>query len=150
MAEDSPLPIVIEIARKNRDSVARSAATAQRLVDENLAQLASLERYRADYLARGASASESDVAALVNFQAFMGRLELAIGQQRAAVEHHRARVASLKDEYLRASVKVKSLETLAASREAEGRRAAARLERKVEDEQVSRAIRYGTVLGPVH
>lgn len=150
MADASPLPLVIELARKNRDSIARSAATAQRLVDDNQAQLASLERYHADYLARSARTPESDMAALMNFQAFISRLELAIGQQRATLDHHRGRAIALKGEHTRASIKVKSLEALAAAREAELRRAAQRVERKLEDEHASRMVRQGSLLGSAH
>lgn len=146
----SPLPLVIELACKSRDSLARSAATARKLVDDNQAQLDSLERYHADYLARRSQAPESDAAALRNFQAFISRLELAIAQQRVTLEHHRARATALQGEHTRAAIKVKSLEALAAAREAEVRRAANRIERKLEDEQASRMVRQAGLLGAAH
>ena len=85
---------------------------------------------------------EHDSATLANFSAFIQRLEMAIVQQRTTLEHHETRAAALKAEYTRAAIKVKSLETLAATRQSEARRAADRVERKLEDEHASRAAHH--------
>lgn len=138
----APLALVIELAAKSRDAIARQAATAAKLEAEAKAQLEALEKYHADYLARSARRPEHDTVTLRNFTAFIQRLELAIGQQRGSLEHHRARVAALNAEHTRAAIKVKSLETLAAARLAEARRAAGRAERKLEDEHASRAAHH--------
>ncbi len=139
MADASRLALVIELAARSRDAIARQAATAEQLLVDARNQLESLQRYRTDYLARSGNRPEHDTARLLNFTAFIQRLELAIDQQRASLEHHQARAAALKAEHLRAAIKVKSLETLAAMREAGVRRAALRDERKLEDEHASRA-----------
>jgi flagellar FliJ protein len=141
MDDTSPLALVIELAARSRDAIARQAATAEQLVTDARTQLDSLERYHGDYLARSAKRPEHDSATLMNFTAFIQRLELAIDQQRASLGHHRTRVAALKAEHLRAAIKVKSLEALAATRQAEACRVADRAERKLEDEHASRSAR---------
>jgi len=142
MPTRTPLALVIELAVKSRDAIARQAATAQKLVTDSRAQLDALHRYHADYLARSAQHPEHDSATLANFSAFIQRLEMAIVQQRTTLEHHETRAAALKAEYTRAAIKVKSLETLAATRQSEARRAADRVERKLEDEHASRAAHH--------
>ncbi len=138
----APLALVIELAAKSRDAIARQAATAAKLEADAKAQFEALEKYHADYLARAARRPEHDAVSLRNFTAFIQRLELAIGQQRGVLEHHRVRVEALRAEHTRAALKVKSLEKLAAAREAEARRAADRVERKLEDEHASRAVQH--------
>ncbi len=142
MPKRSPLALVIELAVKSRDAIARQAATAEKLVIDARTQLDALHRYHGDYLARSARRPEHDTATLRNFNAFIQRLEMAIVQQRTTMEHHETRTAVLKAEYTRAAIKVKSLETLAATRQAEARRAADRAERKLEDEHASRAAHH--------
>ena len=142
MPRRSPLALVIELAVKSRDAIARQAATADQLLTDARTQLDALNRYHADYLARSARRPEHDAATLMNFNAFIQRLEMAIDQQRTTMAHHEARAAALKAEHTRAAIKVKSLETLAATREREARRAADRAERKLEDEHASRAAHH--------
>ncbi|MBK8323359.1 MAG: flagellar export protein FliJ [Betaproteobacteria bacterium] len=146
MPKRSPLALVIELAVKSRDAIARQAATAEKLVIDARTQLDALHRYHGDYLARSARRPEHDTATLRNFNAFIQRLEMAIVQQRTTMEHHETRTAVLKAEYTRAAIKVKSLETLAATRQAEARRAADRAERKLEDEHASRAAHHARTL----
>jgi flagellar FliJ protein len=147
MGDDGALPLVIEIARKNRDTLARGAATARQLVDDNARQLAALEGYYSEYLTRHGRTPDSESLALRNFQAFIARLELAIDQQRITLEHHRGRALALKGEHTLAALRVKSLEALASARAAEAQRAVQRQERKQEDEHASRAARNPGRLG---
>ncbi len=141
MSAASPLPLVISLAEKARDAIARQAATAAKLVEEARTQLEALRRYRGEYLARSVRQAEHDAAELANFAAFMGRLEAAIAQQERTVEHHRARAEALRGEWTKAAIKVKSLEALAAARARDARVVAGRLERKAEDEHASRIAR---------
>lgn len=142
MSPSSGLALVIDLAVNTRDAIARQLATAQKLVNDAQAQLESLQRYHGEYLSRAGRQHERDAASMINFNAFIDRLEAAIEQQRAAVAHHRSRMAALKTDHLQAAVKVKSLEQLAAIRAAEERLAAERAERKLEDEHASRAGRH--------
>ena len=141
MSNASPLALVLDLAVNSRDAIARQVATAQKLVDDGQAQLVSLTRYHGEYLARAGNQNQLDAATLINFNAFIERLETAIQQQRNTVEHHRARVEALKADHVRAATKVKSLEQLAAARVAEQRLVEARAERKLEDEHATRAAR---------
>jgi flagellar FliJ protein len=145
MEDASSLGLVIEIATKARDAIARQAATARNLEHEARAQLRELERYHAEYLVRSARQAERDAAAMRNFAAFIGRLEVAIGQQRATLAHHEARANALQAEHTAAAIKVKSLETLAAGRAAAQRRDAERRERRLEDELANRSHRARTL-----
>ena len=147
MRENSPLPLLIELAQNERDAILRQIVTAQCLLADNEAQLKSLQTYHSEYLSRLSRNSHNKASQLRNFHEFLSKLEIAITQQAGAVEQHRQRVKALEPELTQVNIKIKSYEVLHEKRLQASTQQAQRQERKLEDEHAARVARTPLVFG---
>ncbi len=137
MANDTnALTTLIELAQKASDERARQLGGALSRESDSSKRLAMLDDYRRDYLLNFDSVCRRGVspAGLVNFHQFLNKLDVAIAQQRRAVEHAAHVAAGARVAMREAERKRQSLVTLRERRLAAGRAHEARLEQKLHDE----------------
>lgn len=102
MPDARQLSMLADIAQDRREKAARNLGRTLSLLKESEARLTLLESYCGDYRSRLAQNTATGVSAdeLRNFRDFIGKLEEAIGQQRAEVEAIRQAVVVCRDGWL--------------------------------------------------
>jgi len=141
MSARSPLPLLIELRRRERDRVAGIAAQAQRDADGASATLRMLEGYRLEYRQRGPKAAlqQTEVGSVRIHEHFVGKLDAAIDDQaqrvQVLVDRERTQRTALADEQRR----LKALEVLQQRRESARRRRLEIAEQKQTDEFAAQA-----------
>lgn len=115
MATASALHTLIELATKEADEAAKTLGVALRIAEEAGQKLQLLLQYRDDYALRNQTSLEGGIstAQLINFQAFMQKLEHAItGQQKVAADANE-RAAGARRAWVACEQKKMSFVTLA-------------------------------------
>ncbi|MFG6176430.1 flagellar export protein FliJ [Halomonas sp. THAF12] len=137
-----------ELAREARDLAGQRLAGDRRSVDQIIAQLESLQRYRAEYAAQLQVALREgiDPASMHNYQRFLASLDDALVRARQALEEQRRRVAHSQRHWQQEQRRLSSYDTLAERRAEAQRRAEQRREQRDTDELVTqRWLRRNTV-----
>ena len=142
----APVQRVLDGTERQR---ARDMGAAQRSLDAAETRLQELQQYHLDYLRnfQQAARAGSNVMALRDFQAFLGRLEEAIRQQEQIVAQARQGVAGSTQRWQSAALRVKAVETVVDKWQGDERRHEQRLEQKETDERAQR--KCGRVAGPL-
>jgi flagellar FliJ protein len=134
---------LLDMAISEADSAAANLGNLNRQFQSQEQKLALLLQYRADYQKRLrlAIANGLDSAGLRNFNDFIGRLEQAIAQQRAAVEAARARAEHGRLHWQDKRRRSNAFESLSQRAGAALMRIESSREQKSQDDFASRAVR---------
>ena len=124
----------VEQARQRSEDALAQLATQQQLLARAEHQLSELQRYRQEYAAAGDGAQS--VAALLNRQQFVERIDRAIVQQEAEVARQTRQLAQVRDHWRRAHARESALDSVVAQHREEERRAADRHEQAEVDERM--------------
>lgn len=124
----------VEQARQRSEDALAQLATQQQLLARAEYQLSELQRYRQEYAAAGDGAQS--VAALLNRQQFVERIDRAIVQQEAEVARQTRQLAQVRDHWRRAHARESALDSVVAQHREEERRAADRHEQAEVDERM--------------
>jgi len=124
----------VEQARQRSEDALAQLATQQQLLARAEHQLSELQRYRQEYAAGGDGAQS--VAALLNRQQFVERIDRAILQQEAEVARQNRHLAQVRDHWRRAHARESALDSVVAQHREEERRAADRHEQAEVDERM--------------
>lgn len=140
MPNPSSLQTLIELSGKKSDEAAKSLGAALRACEEAEAKLRLLVQYRDDYLVRRHSCMEIGIssAQLGNYEAFLGKLELAISGQTRVSSDARQRAEHARLAWIECERKKKSFSALSDRAALEKALALARIEQKDNDEHASR------------
>ncbi len=130
------LQTLIELAERQRDAARSALMQAEGASNRALAQLDQLMSYQADYRARapGTEGLAAPIELLRCHQGFMGRLDQALEQQRAAVQSGHAELLRRRLQLQQAELKLASVRKLIERRQAESGRLASRREQQRSDE----------------
>jgi flagellar FliJ protein len=140
MATPSALDTLIDLAQRETDDAAQYLGEALRAGEEARQKLDLLQQYRDDYDARCQASLGQGISAthLLNFQAFMQKLEGAIAGQRKVVDDAQSRVARARAAWQRCEQKKMSFVTLAERADLATARRELRREQKQNDEFAAR------------
>lgn len=138
---NSSLPFLLELAQQQTDSSAKKLGKLNALQQEAEKKLQLLAQYRQSYQThlQNARATGVDQAELLNFMAFMTKLDAAIAEQKQAVVHAQHNRAAANDEYLAHQRKLKSFETLVQRQHVAENKKQLKSEQKLQDEFASNA-----------
>ncbi len=137
----SSLPFLLELAQQQTDSSAKKLGQLNAIQMETEKKLQLLVQYRQSYQAhlQNARARGVDQAELLNFMAFMTKLDKAIAEQKQAVVHAQNNRAAANNDYLTHQRKLKSFETLVQRQRAAENKKQLKSEQKLQDEFASNA-----------
>lgn len=130
---DRLVPAVEQAKLRSEDALGR-LATQQQALAQAEHQLSELQRYRLEYAASGETAQS--VAALLNRQKFVERIDQAILQQEGEVQRLQRQLASVRDHWRQANARESALDTVVAKHREGERRAEDRLEQAEVDERM--------------
>ncbi len=141
MANASALATLISLARKASEDAATRLGASQRAYEDARQKLALLCQYRDDYALRCQASLHGGIgtAQLANFQAFMHKLDHAIGGQQTALDEAHARVAQARDAWVQCEQKKMSYTTLAERADHAAQRRESIREQKQNDEFAARS-----------
>lgn len=143
----TPMALVVEHARRQRDEAAASQARTTVERDTAARTLATLKTYRDEQAdrARSRGASPQPVSGLLHQTRFAGTLDEAIRLQAARVGELDTQLEACRAAVLRAQQRLKALETIVERRRRLAEHAAARREQQATDEHAAnrhaRAVR---------
>lgn len=126
-------PAVEQARQRSEDALGRLAAQQQALAKAQQ-QLSELQRYRLEYAASGAAAES--VAALLNRQKFIERIDQAIAQQEVEIQRQERQLVSMRDHWRQANARESALDTVIAKHREGERRAEDRREQADVDERM--------------
>ncbi|QFT86636.1 Flagellar FliJ protein [Halomonas sp. THAF12] len=128
-----------ELAREARDQAGQKLAGDRRSADQIVAQLESLQRYRAEYAARLQTALRDgiDPASMHNYQRFLASLDDALGRARQALAEQQRRVERSQRHWQQEQRRLSAYDTLAERRADAERQAEQRREQRATDELVT-------------
>ncbi|MDF0731900.1 flagellar export protein FliJ [Pseudomonas entomophila] len=136
---------VVEMAEEAERKAAQRLGHFQQQVNQALAKLAELERFREDYQMQWIDRGGQGVNGswLVNYQRFLGQLETAMTQQRQSLSWHQTNLNNARDTWQQAYARVEGLRKLVQRYLEEARRAEDKREQKLLDELSQRLPRQG-------
>lgn len=130
---DRLVPAVEQAKLRSEDALGR-LATQQQALAQAEQQLSELQRYRLEYAASGETAQS--VAALLNRQKFVERIDQAILQQEGEVQRLQRQLTSVRDHWRQANARESALDTVVAKHREGERRAEDRREQAEVDERM--------------
>lgn len=137
----SSLNFLLELAQQHADSSAKKLGKLNSLQQEAEKKLQLLTQYRQSYQThlQNAIAKGVDQVELLNFMAFLTKLDAAIAEQKQAVLHAQNNRTAAHDEFLAHQRKLKSFETLLQRHHAAENKRQLKSEQKLQDEFASNA-----------
>lgn len=140
-----PLQSLLDLSNARMDDAARRLGELLSSAQEVEKTLELLIQYRDEYDNRFREAARQGMARdeWANYQSFLGRLDEAIAQQRAAVEASRQRTADGQNAWLDTRNRVKAFDALSQRHRATAVRAEARTEQRSQDEHSAAKFRDG-------
>lgn len=141
MSSDFPLQPLLDLSQIRLDEAARRLGELIAGERQATERLELLVQYREEYQKRFLVAAQSGLGreAWANYQAFLGRLDEAIGQARAAVEVSQQRTVDGQKAWLDQRGRLKAFDTLAQRHQQRLQRIDARREQKASDEHAARS-----------
>lgn len=141
MARRFPLQFVLEHTQDQVDDAAKQLALLKAQWQAAEDKLAQLETYRRDYGDRLGQTAQGgmSVAALRDFQVFLGKLDGAVEAQRADVSRCQAAWEAGREEWLVRRSKLKAFQTLEQRHQSREAVRESRLEQKEQDESARRS-----------
>ncbi|WP_459618403.1 flagellar export protein FliJ [Bordetella sp. 2513F-2] len=143
MPSQLPLDTLIGLAQERTDQTARVLGRLQAERHHAQQQLAMLESYRQDYLARMQQAMRAGMSAADchNFQRFIATLDEAIGQQTTALHQADDHLARGRQQWQQEKRRLNSFDALAQRQVRAQQVAAGRREQRLADEHGARLAR---------
>lgn len=126
-------PAVEQARQRSEDALVKLAAQ-QQLLGRAEHQLSELQRYRQEYAATGAGALS--VAALLNRQTFIERIDQAIVQQTAEIARQARQLEQVRDHWKQTHARESALDSVVAQHREQARRAEDRQEQAEVDERM--------------
>jgi flagellar FliJ protein len=136
MSKPFPMQVLLDLAHEGRDSAAASLGAANRDRTAQQQRLQLLLDYRHEYQRKLADAAQGGVAGLglLNYRAFIERIDAAIEQQRLLLARAASEVEDQQRRWLEQQRKLKSFDALSHRHAASERRHEARREQKAQDD----------------
>ena len=128
---------VVKVAENREQEAARDLGRAQATLAEAQQRLSELESYREEYIKRfhSTGAVGMSAAQMLDYRAFMVKLDQAIAEQGLVVEQVAHRAEQQRQEWFSRRGKVKMLDTVVTRYQADERRDADRKEQGDQDER---------------
>ncbi len=142
----SSLKLLLELAQQQTDSSAKRLGKLNSLQQEAEKKLQLLVQYRQSYRAHLQNSIEKGVdhAELLNFIAFINKLDAAISEQKQVVLHAQQNRIAGSHEFMSYQRKLKSFDTLLQRQQAAENHKQIKLEQKLQDEFASNAFNRNT------
>ena len=143
------LGLLLEREQGRRDEAQEAVRAAARNEEAARSQLDGLTHYRSEYCARWSAqfAKSSTIEILRCYQAFIGRLDQAIGQQQGVVRSAQAGVEAARKRLVEREIRVATVERLIARRRALLARIQDRRDQKTLDELSQRRSAAAELVG---
>lgn len=143
MTTSFPLKPLLDLSQTRMDDAARRLGELIASEQEGRRKLELLQNYRDEYAERFQEAARNGLTpdAWRNYSAFIGRIDEAIGVQKAQVERSRAQTAAGQQAWVAQRNKVKAFDTLQQRHEHGEAKKAARLEQRQLDEHSANRFR---------
>jgi flagellar FliJ protein len=134
---------VVKVAENHEQEAARVLGSAQTALTQAQQRLGELKQYREEYISRfhTTGAVGMSAAQMVDYRAFLAKLDQAIVEQERVVEQAAAHVEQQRQEWFARRGKVKMLDTVVARYQADERRDADRKEQGDQDERAQHTKR---------
>lgn len=131
---------VVKVAENREQEAARLLGDAQSALSQAQHRLTELEGYREEYISRFHSTGSVGMSAaqMMDYRTFLGKLDLAITEQRTVVEQADQFAEQQRQEWFARRGKVKMLDTVVARYQADEQRDANRKEQGDQDERAQR------------
>lgn len=144
MASPSQLETLIDLAQRDTDEAARRLGAALRAEQEAESRLQMLAGYRDEYAQRFQRTLMGGMTPMAyrNFQAFMDKLEHAIGGQRELLRHAQVHSEREKGRWQDSERKRMSYTTLSQRADAQALKLEAKRDQKLMDEHAARQAYY--------
>jgi len=143
MKQSLPIKMLIDLAQTEVDEAARRLGVLQQQLIESQRQLDALTQYRDEYRRRLAEDAQNgmDASHWRNFQRFIDTLDVAMGQQRTAIETTDTRLNASKLEWQSRMQKLNSFETLQNRAQQQENLRLARVDQRETDEFAANSVR---------
>ncbi|MBK7646612.1 MAG: flagellar export protein FliJ [Betaproteobacteria bacterium] len=140
MTQAFSLQPLLEVMQTRSDEATRKLGKLIAAEQSQRSRLEMLEQYRDEYAQRLRDATMQGVTRfiLLNYQAFLARIDEAISQQRIAVETSELSTKAGKDHWQEQNKKLKAIDTLSLRHDARMRYRENRQDQKLQDEFSSR------------
>lgn len=134
---------VVKVAENRKQEAAQALGDAQRALTHAQQKLAELDNYREEYVKRfhSTGAVGMSAAQMMDYRAFLAKLDQAIVEQRVVVAQTGKLVETQRQEWFARRGKVKMLDTVVARYQADEQRDADRKEQGDQDERTQRIKR---------
>lgn len=136
MTQPFSLQPLLEVMQTRTDEATRKLSKLIAAEQSQRSRLEMLEQYRDEYAQRLRDATMQGVTrfVLLNYQAFLARIDEAIAQQRIAVESSELNTKAGKDHWQEQNKKLKAIDTLSLRHDARMRYQENRQDQKLQDE----------------
>lgn len=140
MTQAFSLQPLLEIMQTRADEATRKLGQLIAAEQNQRSRLQMLEQYRDEYAQRMLDATADGITRLIllNYQAFLARIDEAVAQQRSAVENSERNTKAGKDQWQDQNKKLKAIDTLSLRHDARERYRENKQEQKLQDEFSSR------------
>jgi len=140
MTQAFSLQPLLEIMQTRADEATRKLGQLIAAEQNQRSRLQMLEQYRDEYAQRMLDATADGITRLIllNYQAFLARIDEAVAQQRSAVENSERNTRAGKDQWQDQNKKLKAIDTLSLRHDARERYRENKQEQKLQDEFSSR------------
>lgn len=145
MKKSQRLKVIVDLqARQERDAL-EALGVCQQKLEEQQAQLSSLQSYREDYLHKFALRQQAgiNINQLMEFRAFADKLDQAIESQQQAVNHQDREVQRARKRWEEAHQRTKSLQKVSDLALAEETKVEHKREQAEQDDRAARSGRKG-------
>jgi flagellar FliJ protein len=146
MTQAFSLQPLLEVMQTRADEATRKLGQLIAAEQSQRSRLQMLEQYRDEYAQRMLEATSSGITRLVllNYQAFLARIDEAITQQRRAVESSERSTKAGQDQWQDQNKQLKALDTLSLRHDARERYKENKQEQKLQDEFSTRKFSADT------
>lgn len=142
MAKGFPLQMLLDMTVEKRDDSAKRLGQLMANERSNADKLKMLEEYREEYRQRMVAPGQNiGPEQLRNFSAFLQRLDEAVQQQQAILDHTKQATLRGQQEWIEHRNKVKAFDTLAERYQQQENRKEAKREQKFNDEHAAKNFR---------
>ncbi|RIX41226.1 MAG: flagellar export protein FliJ [Rhodocyclales bacterium GT-UBC] len=140
MAQPFSLQPLLEIMQTRTDEATRQLGQLIAAEQSQKSRLQMLEQYRSEYASKMSQATAEGITQLVlrNYQAFLGRIDEAIAQQRLVVKNSEISTKAGQEHWKSQNKQLKAIDTLSTRHEARERYREHKQEQKLQDEFTTR------------
>jgi len=142
MKKSQRLEPVAKVAESREQQAARALGQAQALLNQAEQRLAELKNYKEEYLRRFHTQGSRgmNAAQMEDYRRFLGKLDIAIGQQQQAVDQAANRVETQRQHWFERRGKTRALDKVVERYQADEQRRADLMEQSEQDERAQRSM----------